>query len=126
MDLEKIMKYKVILFTNQKFFMSFKNILLKLSYDIYIKKQHDSLTQKIETSKKSYSSKWFYIMKLIFSKTLIKDFSQIEDLDILKEDNESDIVISNLKSFEIDKLQFFYLEKLCKIKLNKLNIISLK
>ena len=71
------MKSKVVLFTNENYFWSFKNVLLKLTYEIYIKKQHDSLTERIKQTNNIYSSKWFYIMKLIFSKINIPDFLDI-------------------------------------------------
>ena len=43
MELEKIMKSKIILFTKRNYFFNFKNILLKLAYDLYLKKHHDLL-----------------------------------------------------------------------------------
>jgi hypothetical protein len=126
MELEKIMKSKVVLFTNENYFWSFKNVLLKLTYEIYIKKQHDSLTERIKLKNIIYTSKWFYIMKLIFSKIYIPDFSDIKDLESLKEESEFDIVWNDLKSYEIDTFQFLYLKNLCIEKLNKLNYLSYK
>ena len=126
MELEKIMKNKVVLFTNENYFWSFKNVLLKLTYEIYIKKQHDSLTERIKLKNHIYTSKWFYIMKLIFSKIYIPDFSDIKDLETLKEENEFDIIWKDLKSYEIDNFQFLYLKNLCIEKLNKLNYLSYK
>lgn len=122
MELEKIMKLKVILFTNENFFFNFKNILLKLAYDIYIEKQHELLTDRIENNKISFSSsKWFYIMKLIFSKVYIPDFSKIKDLENRKND-----IILHTKSYETDKLQYLYLKSVCLKKLKKLNFLSFK
>jgi hypothetical protein len=65
-------------------------------------------------------------MKLIFSKIYIPDFSDIKDLESLKEENEFDIVWHDLKSYEIDTFQFLYLKNLCIEKLNKLNYLSYK
>ncbi len=122
MELEKIMKLKVILFINENCFLNFKNILLKLAYDIYIKKPHDSLTDRIEKRNKIYlSSNWGYIMKLIFSKTFIFDFSDIKVLE-----NKNDDIYNNLKSYEIDKFQFFYLKEVSMCKLKRLNYLSYK
>ena len=126
MELEKIMKYKVVLFTQETFFFNFKNILIKLSYEIYIKKQHDLLIDTIEKTKKIYSSNnWFNIMRLMFSKKFIQDFSKI-DLSNMNEDNINEYVINNLNSYKIDKLQFFYLTNLCKTKIKKLYFLSVK
>ena len=123
MELEKIMKLKVILFTNKNSFFNFNNILLKLAYEIYIDRQHDLLTDRIEKrNRNNFSSKWFYIMKLMFSKFIIPDFSKIKDL----ENKNKDYIIKNLKSYEIDKFQFYYLKKICINKLKKLNFLSFK
>jgi hypothetical protein len=119
------MKCKVILFTNETFFFNFKNILLKLAYDIYIKKQHELLIDTIETIKSNItSSKWFYIMKLIFSKVYIPDYSQIKDLENRK--NDDILGANNIKLYEIDKLQLMYLKSVCLKKLKKLNFLSFK
>ena len=126
MELEKIMKSKVVLFTNENYFWSFKNVLLKLTYEIYIKKQHDSLTERIKLKNNICTSIWSYIMKLIFSKKYIPDFSDIKDLESLKEENEFDMIWNDLKSYEIDTFQFLYLKHLCIEKLNKLNYLSYK
>ena len=89
------MRYKVILFTKENYFFNFKNILIKLSYEIYIKKQHDLLIDTIEKRKKKYSSNnWFNIMRLIFSKISIQDFSKI-DMSNINEDNFNEYVINN-------------------------------
>ena len=123
MELEKIMKLKVILFTNEKFFFNFKNILLKLAYEIYIERQHDLLTDRIEKKNINYfSSKWFYIMKLMFSKIFIPDYSKIKDL----ENKSKEYIIKNLNSYEIDKFQYYYLKEICINKLKKLNFLSFK
>ena len=123
MELEKIMKLKVILFTNEPFFMNFKNILLKLAYEIYINKQHNLLVDKIKAKNNNFLvSKWFYIMKLIFSKMKIPDFSNSKDLENEKEDYS----IKNIKLYEIDKLQYLYLKKICLLKLKNLHILALK
>ena len=123
MELAKIIKLKILFFTNENCFFNFKNILLKLAYDIYIKKQHDSLTDRIEKRNKNYlSSNWCYIMKLIFSKTYILDFSNIKDL----EDKNHNYMIKDLKSYEIDKFQYLFLKNICINKLEKLNYLSYK
>ena len=126
MELEKIMRYKVVLFTKDNYFFNFKNILIKLSYEIYIKKQHDLLIDSIEKRKKIYSSNnWFNIMRLIFSKIYIQDFSKI-DMSNINEDNMNEYTMNNLSSYKIDKLQFFYLTNLCKAKIKKLYFLSVK
>lgn len=126
MELEKIMRYKVVLFTKENYFFNFKNILIKLSYEIYIKKQHDLLIDTIEKRKKKYSSNnWFNIMRLIFSKISIQDFSKI-DMSNINEDNFNEYAINNINSYKIDKLQFFYLTNLCKTKIKKLYFLSVK
>lgn len=123
MDLEKIMKLKVILYTNEIYFFNFKNILLKFGYEIYLNKQHDLLTDRIEKkSKKDLSSKWYYIMRLMFTKTSIPDYSNIKYL----ENKSNDYISKNIKSYEIDKLQYLYLKKVCITKLKKLNILSIR
>ena len=123
MELEKIMKLKVILYTNEIYFFNFKNILIKFAYEIYLKKQHALLTDRIEKrNKKDFSSKWFYIMRLIFSKTFIHDYSKIKDL----ENRSNDYINKNLKSYEIDKFQYLYLKNICIKKLKELNILSIK
>ena len=119
------MRFKIVLFTNENFFWNFKNVLLKLSYEIYFKKQHDLLTDRIEQKKIFFSPKWFSIMKLMFSNMYIPDFSEIKDLDVIKEENINHI-INSLSTYEIDKLQFLYLKKMCITKLKKLNFLSLK
>ena len=123
MELENIMKLKVILFTKEFFFLNFKNMLFKLAYEIYRNKQHDLLVDKIENKKKNFlASKWFYIMKLMFSKMKIPDFSNIRDLENEKEED----VIKKIKLYEIDKFQYFYLRKVCFVKIKNLKILSFK
>ena len=123
MELEKIMKLKIILFTHENSFFNFNNVLHKLAYEIYIDRQHDSLTDRIEKRNKNFvSSKWFYIMKLMFSKMMIPDYSKFKDL----ENKSKDFLIKNLNSYEIDKLQFYYLKSICINKLKKLNFLSFK
>lgn len=126
MELEKIMKTKIILFTSHNFYLNFKNILLKLAYELYIKKYHDLLSDRLEKNKNnnSPSSKWFDIMKLMFSKIYILDFSKITDLENKKDSNL--FHINNLRSYEIDKLQYLYLRSICIKKLKKLNFLSFK
>lgn len=126
MELEKIMRNKVVLFTTENYFFNFKNILIKLSYEIYIKKQHDLLIDTIEKRKKVYSSNnWFNIMRLMFSNIIIQDFSKI-DMNKMNEDNINEYAINNLNSYKIDKLQFLYLTNLCKTKIKKLYFLSVK
>ena len=126
MELEKIMRNKVVLFTTENYFFNFKNILIKLSYEIYIKKQHDLLIDTIEKRKKIYSSNnWFNIMRLMFSNIIIQDFSKI-DMNKMNEDNINEYAINNLNSYKIDKLQFLYLTNLCKTKIKKLYFLSVK
>jgi hypothetical protein len=48
-------------------------------------------------------------MKLIFSQMKIPDFSNSKDLENEKEDYS----IKNIKLYEIDKLQYLYLKKIC-------------
>ena len=123
MELEKIMKSKVILFNKASCFINFKNILLKLAYDIYINKQHNLLIDRIEKiNKKDLSSNWWYIMRSIFSNIYILDFPNVKEF----ENNKDNHILNNLKSYEIDKLQYFYLKKICMNKLTKLNILSYK
>ena len=123
MELEKIMKTKIILFTNDIYFYNFENILLKLAYEINSRKSLDLLTDRIEKKKKiNLLSNWFYIMKLLFSKTSIPDYSEIKNIENKTEDN----IIKNLKSYEIDKLQYYYLKNIGLKKLKKLNFLSVK
>ena len=123
MELEKIMRTKIILYTKIQYFFNFKNILLKLAYDIYLKKHQYLLSDGIEKYKNNFtSSKWFYLMKLMFSKIYIPDFSDINDFEnIIYENNKLKI-----KTYEIDKLQYFYLKNICIKKLKRIQYLSFK
>jgi hypothetical protein len=125
MEMEKIMRSKIILFTKIHYFFNFKNILLKLAYDIYLKKHqhHYLLSDGIDKYKNYFtSSKWFYLMKLMFSKIYIPDFSDINDFEDRIHDNNR----PTLKTYEIDKLQYFYLKNICMKKLKKIQYLSFK
>ena len=71
------------------------------------------------------SSKWFYIMKAIFSTIYIPDFSEIKDLENGLFNNNI-FNKDNIKSYEIDKLQYFYLKNICIKKLKKIQYLSFK
>ena len=121
MDFESIIKSKIRLFTKEKFFYDFRNILLDQIVNPI--KPYYSLINNISITNtenrknilnpNNKISGWNKIYKNIFSKTKINAYSNIESL-----------VIG--KSYEINSLKYFYLYRLAKIKISYLSKITNK
>lgn len=113
MEVEEYIYQKVKIFKNKTYFHLFQTILINLSKNITIYRKKYSLSGKLEhnnlnKNKKENISIWFYIMKIV--------------LDKLK-DKEKDFFLKN--NLDINPLVFSYLVKLCKIKIAKLEKLSI-
>ena len=113
MEVEKYIYQKVKIFKNKTYFHLFQTIFINLSKNITIYRKKYSLSGKLENNnlnknKKENISIWFYIMKIV--------------LDKLK-DKEKDFFFKN--NLDINPLVFSYLVKLCKIKIAKLEKLSI-
>ena len=121
MDFESIIKTKIHLFTKEKFFYDFRNILLDQIVNPI--KPYYSLINNISITNtenrknilnpNNKISGWNKIYKNIFSKTKINAYPNIESL-----------VIG--KSYEINSLKYFYLYRLAKVKISYLSKITNK
>ena len=113
MEVEEYIYQKVKIFKNKTYFHLFQTILINLFKNITIYRKKYSLSGKLENNnlnknKKENISIWFYIMKIV--------------LDKLK-DKEKDFFLKN--NLGINPLVFSYLVKLCKIKIAKLEKLSI-
>ena len=115
MDVETYINEKVKIFKNKMYFNLFKTILVNLSKNISIYRKQYSLAGRMEKNKNNLNSSstdnisfWFYIMKIV--------------LDKLKAKEKTFFIKNNL---DVNPLVFSYLVKLCKIKLAKLEKLSI-
>jgi hypothetical protein len=113
MDVEEYIHQKVKLFKNKTYFKLFQTILINLSKNITIYRKQYSLSGRMENNnsnngKKEKISFWFYIMKIV--------------LDKLKAKEKAFFIKNNL---DVNPLVFSYLVKLCKIKMVKLEKLSI-
>ena len=113
MDVEEYIHQKVKIFKNKTYFKLFQTILINLSKNITIYRKQYSLSGRMENNnsnngKKEKISFWFYIMKIV--------------LDKLKAKEKAFFIKNNL---DINPLVFSYLVKLCKIKMVKLEKLSI-
>ena len=113
MDVEEYIHQKVKIFKNKTYFKLFQTILINLSKNITIYRKQYSLSGKMENNnsnngKKEKISFWFYIMKIV--------------LDKLKAKEKAFFIKNNL---DVNPLVFSYLVKLCKIKMVKLEKLSI-
>ena len=145
----KLIKAKVELYNNKKYFKIFKDILLNLSMKsmkneniISEYKMKSSNINMINNKKykvglaKKYSKKylWLKIVQNIYSKREIKDYDYKHNFVQEKEYNsnpkdEDGCHVSfknNIVKYEVNNLVYLYLYHLCQIKLQKLLIISKK
>jgi len=145
----KLIKAKVELFNNKKYFKIFKDILLNLSMkslkneniisDYKMKSNNTHMTNnnkyKLNFAKKySKNYLWLKIVQNIYSKREIKDYDYKNNFTKEKEynsnqKNENNCHVSfkdNIVKYEINNLVYSYLYHLSQIKLQKLLIISKK
>ena len=113
MDVEEYIHQKVKLFKNKTYFNLFQTILVNLSKNITIYRKQYSLSGRMENnnSNKNKTEKvsfWFYIMKIV--------------LDKLKAKEKAFFIKNNL---DVNPLVFSYLVKLCKMKMVKLEKLSI-
>lgn len=113
MDVEEYIHQKVKIFKNKTYFKLFQTILINLSKNITIYRKQYSLSGRMENNnsnngKKEKISFWFYIMKIV--------------LDKLKAKEKAFFIKNNL---DVNPLVFSYLVKLCKIKMVKLEKLSI-
>ena len=114
MDIEEYMHQKVKIFKNKTYFELFQTILINLSKNITIYRKQYSLSGRMENNNILNNSRvenvsiWFYIMKIV--------------LDKLKTKEKAFFIKNNLN---VNPLIFSYLVKLCKIKMNKLEKLSI-
>ena len=113
MDVEEYIHQKVKIFKNKTYFKLFLTILINLSKNITIYRKQYSLSGRMENNnsnngKKEKISFWFYIMKIV--------------LDKLKAKEKAFFIKNNL---DVNPLVFSYLVKLCKIKMVKLEKLSI-
>ena len=113
MDVEEYIHQKVKIFNNKSYFKLFQTILINLSKNITIYRKQYSLSGRMENNnsnngKKEKISFWFYIMKIV--------------LDKLKAKEKAFFIKNNL---DVNPLVFSYLVKLCKIKMVKLEKLSI-
>ena len=115
MDVETYINEKVKIFKNKSYYDLFKTILINLSKNISIYRKQYSLAGRMEKNKNNLNSSntdnisfWFYIMKIV--------------LDKLKAKEKTFFIKNNL---DVNPLVFSYLVKLCKIKLAKLEKLSI-
>ena len=113
MDVEEYIHQKVKIFINKTYFKLFQTILINLSKNITIYRKQYSLSGRMENNnsnngKKEKISFWFYIMKIV--------------LDKLKAKEKAFFIKNNL---DVNPLVFSYLVKLCKIKMVKLEKLSI-
>ena len=115
MDVETYINEKVKIFKNKMYFNLFKTILVNLSKNISIYRKQYSLAGRMEKNKNNLNSSstdnisfWFYIMKIV--------------LDKLKAKEKTFFIKNNL---DVNPLVFSYLVKLCKIKIAKLEKLSI-
>ena len=103
--LEEIILCRIKLFTKEKYYSYFRNIILELTNNIFAFRKKETLSDKL-TSKlreKNFSSLWQFIFRFLFH--LDKE---------IYEENE----------YDLEPLCFQYLKTLCYIKIKKLTSIS--
>ena len=107
--IEEIILCRFKLFTKETYFRYFRNILLKLSNNIFAfrKKESLSLSLTIKLKEKNFNSFWFIILKLIFSVN-----NQIKKEDIYETE------------LNLNPLCFHYLKNLCYTKMKEFTTLS--
>lgn len=100
MEVEKYIREKVKLFTNQNYFRLFNTIIINLSKNISIYEKQTSLFQRTDFK---IDNNWFFIMQIVLDKLKSKDKPYYTE-----------------NNLNINPLVFSYLVKLCKSKVIKL------
>jgi hypothetical protein len=104
MEVEKYIREKVKLFTNQYYFQIFNTILINLSKNISIYEKQTSLFQRTDFK---IDNNWYFIMQIVLDKLKSKDKPYYTE-----------------NNLNINPLVFSYLVKLCKSKVIKLLKLS--
>lgn len=128
-------KTKVLLYKNKKYFPIFRNIFINntLKYIFSKNKTHMISNQKIKeisNQNKEKVSLWLFVTKNIMKETNIIDYDLNNYRMIHSEENEDEYFLEYLKEqnkvLQISNLVFLYLNRISIMKLNKLQLISLK
>ena len=128
-------KAKVLLYKNKKYFPIFRNIFINntLKYIFSKNKTHMISNQKIKeisNQNKEKVSLWLFVTKNIMKETNIIDYDLNNYRMIHNEENEDEYFLEYLKEqnkvLQISNLVFLYLNRISIMKLNKLQLISLK
>ena len=145
-EIIRIIKSKIPLYNNSAYFKIFKDILINCTMEslkndyLYFNKNNNSKNKLgiIPISKYEKGSLWINIMKNIYISKEVKNYNLKKDYFIVnkqyslnqKEKKEENCCYTFFKNkrgnYETNNLVISYLSHLCKIKLQKLNIISKK